>query len=185
MAVLLPERVRGLISSGNGYNIQNIAASDEPMSSGTEYRYWYRYYFQTQRGRTGLVANRGALPRLLWRLWSPTWGFDDDTFDRSAAAFDNPDFVGVVIHSYRHRYAAVPGEPALDPIEERLAAQPGIVVPGVVLPGADGRADAPEAIDHDASHFSGPYAYRLIPGAGKNLPHESPAPYADAVLSVA
>ena len=113
VAALWPERVRGLVSI-TGYNIQNIPASGQPASAVTELRYWYQWYFQTERGRAGLRANRRDLARLLWRLWSPNWRFDDATFDRTAASFDNADFVEVTIQSYRHRYANAPGDPALE-----------------------------------------------------------------------
>src|SRR5262249_56301184 len=125
VAALWPERVRGLVSCG-GYNIQGIAASSRPQSPEVEYRYWYQYYFHGERGRAGLTQNRRELCKLLWRLWSPNWRFDDATFERSAAAFDNPDFVDVVIHSYRHRFMLAPGDPALEPTELRLAALPKI-----------------------------------------------------------
>lgn len=184
VAALWPERAQGLVSSGNGYNIQNIAEAKIPASPEEEYRYWYQYYFHSERGRTGLAEDRRAVCELLWRLWSPTWDFDDATFARSAAAFDNPDFVDVVIHSYCHRFGIVEGDPALDAIESQLAIQPDIVVPSVVLQGGDDGVDAPEDVDNDAPHFKGPYERRLIPGAGHNLPQEAPAGYADAVLSL-
>ena len=121
VAALWPERVASLVSIG-GYNIQNIARSSEPAAPDREYRLWYQWYFHTERGRAGLMANRRPLCRLLWQLWSPNWRFDDATFERTAASFDNPDFVEVVIQSYRHRYDLVPGDPSLQPLEDRLAA---------------------------------------------------------------
>src|SRR5215813_9159051 len=110
VAALWPERVRGLVTA-NGYNLQNIPDSVKPRPPEQEHRAWYQYYFHTERGRAGLAANRGELTKLLWRLWSPNWKFDDATFERTAASFDNPDFVEVVIHSYRHRYGYAPGDP--------------------------------------------------------------------------
>ena len=184
VAALWPDRVRGLVSSGSGYNIQDIADARNPLAPEQEYRFWYQYYFHSERGRAGLAANRRALCRLLWRLWSPSWAFDEATFERSAAAFDNPDFVDVVIHSYRHRFGGISGDPALDAIERRLAAQPDIAVPSIVLQGADDGVDPPEAVDNDAPHFEGPYERRTIPGAGHNLPQEVPMEYADAVLAL-
>ena len=135
VAALWPERVRGLVSI-TGYNIQNIAASGRPGSAAAEYRYWYQWYFQTERGRAGLTQNRRDICRLLWQLWSPNWRFDDATFEATAQSFDNPDFVDVTIQSYRHRYGAAPGDPALEPLEQRLAGQPKIGIPTIVLHGA-------------------------------------------------
>ena len=128
VAALWPERVVALISA-NSYNIQNIAQAMEPASPEEEAAFWYQYYFHSERGRRGLTRNRRDIARLLWRMWSPKWAFDDATFDRTAGAFDNPDFVDVVIHSYRHRYGLTPGDPAYAGIEKALAAQPKIRVP--------------------------------------------------------
>jgi pimeloyl-ACP methyl ester carboxylesterase len=184
VAALWPERVHGLVSCGNGYNIQDIARANIPAPPEDEHRFWYQYYFHSERGRSGLAANRKEFCRLLWRLWSPSWTFDEATFARTAVAFDNPDFVDIVIHSYRHRYGGIAGDPAFDAIEKRLAAQPAIRVPSIVLQGGDDGVDPPSAIDGDASHFSGPYMRRLIPGAGHNLPQEAPAAVADAILAL-
>src|SRR5439155_4103448 len=118
VAVLWPERVRCLVSVG-GYNIQDIAASATPGPPEHEHRLWYQYYFHTDRGRAGLEANRHALGKLLWQLWSPNWQFGSATYDQTAMSFDNPDFVDVVVHSYRHRYGYAPGDPGLEPIEQR------------------------------------------------------------------
>ena len=183
-AALWPTRVRGLVS-GTGYNIQNIAAALAPAEPGQEHRLWYQYYFHSERGRAGLGANRRAFCRLLWQLWSPTWPFDGAAYARSAIAFDNPDFVEVVIHSYRHRFGAIPGDPAYDGIERQLALQPPITVPSITLHGdADGVDPAASSIN-DGRHFTGPYERRVIPGAGHNLPQEAPAAFAEAVLAVA
>ncbi len=180
VAALWPERVRGLVSV-DGYNVQNIPAAGNPLSPEQEHRLWYQYYFHSERGRAGLAANRRALCQLLWRLWSPTWAFDEATYARTAAAFDNPDFVDVVIHSYRHRFGYAPGDPALEDIEQRLATQPRITVPTVVLQGADDGVTPPESPAGHAAHFSGPYQHRLVPGVGHNLPQEAPRPILDAV----
>jgi pimeloyl-ACP methyl ester carboxylesterase len=185
VAALWPERVRGLVSAGAGYNIQNIARSGIPAAPEAEHRFWYQYYFHAERGRAGLTADRRALCRLIWKLWSPTWAFDDATFAQTAEAFDNPDFVEVVIHSYRHRYGLVAGDPALAGIEARLAAQPRIAVPSIVLQGGDDGVDPPEAHDEDAPHFTGRYERRIIPGAGHNLPQEAPAAFAEAIRALA
>ena len=134
-AALWPGRIRGLVSI-TGYNIQNIPRANRPVSAVQEHRYWYQWYFHTERGRAGLRENRRDVCRLLWQLWSPNWQFDDATFAATAASFDNPDFVDVTIQSYRHRYANAPGDPALEPLEQRLMQQPSIAVPTIVLHGA-------------------------------------------------
>jgi pimeloyl-ACP methyl ester carboxylesterase len=183
VAALWPERCAGLVSL-NSYNIQNIARAMEPEPPENEQRLWYQYYFHNERGRAGLAADRRALTRLLWRLWSPTWAFDDATFERSGAAFDHPDFVDVVIHSYRHRYGLVPGDPAYAGIEARLAAQPSITVPAITFDGADdGVRPAADASAH-AHRFAGPRSHRVIPGVGHNMPQEAPRVFADAVLEL-
>ena len=130
VSALLPNRVVALVS-GNSYNIQSIPHAMEPASPAEEAAFWYQYYFHNERGRRGLEKNRRGIARLLWRMWSPNWAFDDATFDRTASAFDNPDFVAVVIHSYRHRYGLAPGagDPRYDEIEMGLAAQPRIAFP--------------------------------------------------------
>lgn len=184
VAALWPERANGLVSCGVGYNIQNIPASGTPVAPEAEHRLWYQYYLHAERGRAGLAADRDAFCRLLWRLWSPTWAFDADTFARSAAAFANPDFVEVVVHSYRHRFGLVPGDPAYAGIEARLAAQPEITVPSIVLEGADDGVSPPPAEDRAACHFTGPYRRGIVPGAGHNLPQEAPDAFADAVLAL-
>ncbi len=183
VAALWPERARGLVSVG-GYNIQDIAASAKPLAPEQEHRLWYQYYLHAERGRAGLAADRRAFCRLLWRLWSPGWAWDDETFERSAAAFDNPDFVDVAVHSYRHRFGLVPGDPALAEVEQRLARQPAIAVPTVVLHGDnDGVAPAAQSESH-ARHFTGPYTRQVVPGAGHNLPQEAPGSFALAVLGL-
>lgn len=180
VAALWPERVRCLVSC-TGYNIQNIAVSGEPVPAAQEHRFWYQYYFHTERGRAGLTKNRRDVCRLLWNLWSPEWRFDEPTFEKSAVSFDNPDFVAVVIQSYRHRYGYAPGDPALLDIEARLAAQPKIAVPTINLHGGhDGVGPAP-ASDRQAAFFSGPYERRLLPGIGHNVPQEAPSATADAL----
>ena len=184
VAALWPERVVGLVSCGAGYNVQDIARAGVPASAAEEHRYWYQYYFHGERGRAGLAADRRGLCRFIWRLWSPSWGFGAATFARSAAAFDNPDFVDVVIHSYRHRFGLVAGDPAYDAIERRLAAQPSIGVGCVVLQGGDDGVDPPTEEDPHAAHFTGDYARRIVPGAGHNLPQEAPRAFAEAVLEV-
>lgn len=172
-AALWPQRVRALVTIG-GYNIQAIAASKKPAGAMAEYRYWYQWYFHTERGRAGLQANRRALCRLLWTLWSPNWKFDEDTFACTAESWDNPDFVDVVIQSYRHRHQAAPGDPALEPIEAQLALRPPITVPTIVLEGEADGVVPPRVDDPDRERFTGFYARRLIPVAGHFLPREAP-----------
>jgi pimeloyl-ACP methyl ester carboxylesterase len=183
VAALWPERVRCLVAS-NGYNIQNIAAAATPQPPETEYRLWYQYYFHTARGRDGLTVNRSELCRLLWRLWSPSWRFDDATYAETAAAFDNPDFVDIVIHSYRHRFDYAPGDPALAEIEHRLAGQPSIGVPAISLWGEDDGVGPPSRTDHHARHFTGGYERRLLPGIGHNIPQEAPDATVAALLEL-
>ena len=174
VAALKPERVRCLVSCA-GYNIFNTAAFAKPASAEQEHRFWYQYYFHTERGRAGLAKNRGDICRLLWKLWSPEWQFDEATFEKSAASLDNPDFVDVVIQSYRHRYGYAAGDPALMGIEAELAKQPKISVPTINLHGGhDGVGPAPEQ-DNQATHFTGPYSRRLLPRIGHNVPQEAPA----------
>jgi pimeloyl-ACP methyl ester carboxylesterase len=183
VAALWPDRVRGLVSA-NGYNVHDVAASAKPASPEQEQRLWYQYYFHTERGRAGLTANRHAFCKFIWRSWSPTWTFDDATYDRTAVSFDNPDFVDVVIHSYRCRYGYAPGDPNLAPIEQRLAAQPRITVPTIVLHGADNALSAPESSAKHARFFTGPFQHRIVPNVGHNLPQEAPAAVAQAVLEL-
>ncbi|HEY4037548.1 MAG TPA: alpha/beta hydrolase, partial [Burkholderiaceae bacterium] len=185
LAALWPERVRGLVSAGgDGYNIQNIATSLEPQAPEYELRYWYQFYFHSERGRAGLARNRHSLCRLLWKLWSPNWHFDDATYDRSAVSFETPDFVDVVIHSYRHRYGLVAGDPALEDIERSLAAQPAISVPTYVLHGEANSVLPATGLELRQRRFSGPYQRRVIARIGHNVPQEAPRQFADAVLSL-
>jgi pimeloyl-ACP methyl ester carboxylesterase len=182
VAALWPERARCLVT-GNGYNIQDIPHANSPAEPEQELRYWYQYYFHTERGRAGLSENRRALIRLLWRLWSPNWAFDDATFERSAPSWDNPDFVDVTIQSYRHRYGNAPGDPALETIERKLVAQPPISVPTIVLQG-DANGVVPEMWSKYRSRFIGPAEQRVLPGVGHNVPAEAPAVVAAAVLDL-
>lgn len=183
VAALWPQRCAGLVSY-NSYNIQDIARSLEPDTPDMECRLWYQYYFHCERGRAGLAGDRRALTRLLWQQWSPTWRFDEATFERSAAAFDNPDFVDVVIHSYRHRYGLVAGDAAYADIERRLAAQPAITVPTITFDGADDGVRPPAAAEAHGHRFAGPRSHRIVPGVGHNLPQEVPQLFADAVLEL-
>ncbi|MEN9629801.1 MAG: hypothetical protein RJA10_3029 [Pseudomonadota bacterium] len=181
VAALWPGRCAGLVSF-NSYNIQDIARAMTPDTPANEHSLWYQYYFHSERGRRGLAQDRRGLCRLLWQLWSPTWHFDDAGFERSAAAFDNPDFVDVVIHSYRHRYGLVPGDPALADIEAALALQPAITVPTLTFDGADDGVRPPAPAAQHAHRFKGPRTHTVVPGVGHNMPQEVPAVFADAVL---
>jgi pimeloyl-ACP methyl ester carboxylesterase len=183
VAALWPERVRALVT-GNGYNIQDIAGSVAPLAPEMEHRLWYQYYFHTARGRAGLTANRRELGRLLWRLWSPSWRFDEATYAQSAASFDNPDFVDVVIHSYRHRFGYAAGDPALEDVERALARQPAIAAPTIALWGADDGVGPPPEADKDGRRFSGRYERRLLPGIGHNIPQEAPDATVAALLEL-
>ncbi|MDB5369174.1 MAG: alpha/beta hydrolase [Roseomonas sp.] len=184
VSALWPERVAGLLT-GDGYNIQDIATAAEPRAPEMEHRDWYQYYLHGARGAAGLAAHRHEFCKLLWRLWSPEWRFDEATFARSAHAFDNPDFVAVVVHSYRHRFGLVEGDPALEEIEHRLAARPSIGVPAISLDGGADGVSRPGGSAADARHFTGPFQHRAIPHVGHNLPQEAPAAFAEAVLELA
>ena len=184
VSALWPERVAGLVSIG-GYNIQQVAAANQPAPPDAEYRYWYHWYFHTERGRAGLAANRRPLCRLLWQLWSPNYRFDDAVYERTAAAFDNPDFVDVVIQSYRVRYAMAPADPAFEETEARLAERPTIAVPTIVLHGeADGVGPPAQSAGH-ARHFTARYERRVIPVAGHFLPREAPQAVVEAIRELA
>ena len=183
VAALWPARCAGLLSV-NSYNIQDIARAMLPDTPENERSLWYQYYFHNERGRNGLAKDRRALCRLLWQGWSPTWRFDEATFERSAAAFDNPDFVEVVIHSYRHRFGLVPGDPALAEIERALARQPAITVPTLTFDGADDGVRPPAAAALHGHRFSGSRSHTVVPGVGHNLPQEVPQLFADAVMAL-
>jgi pimeloyl-ACP methyl ester carboxylesterase len=183
LAALWPARVRALVSCC-GYIIQDIARAGNPVDPEQERRLWYTYYFNTERGRAGLAANRVPLCRLLWTLWSPTWPFDEQVYARTSRSFDNPDFVDVAVHSYRHRYGVVAGDPRYQETEARLAALPKITVPAITLHGAvDGVTPAATSEPHGAQ-FTGRYERRVIDNAGHDVPREAPAAFAQAVLDV-
>src|SRR5258708_5144316 len=183
VAALWPERGRGLVPA-NRYPFQNIAAAVAPPPPEQEHRAWYQYYFHTERGRAGLQANRRELGKLLWRLWSPSWKFDDATYERTAQSFDNPDFVDIVIHSYRHRFGYAPGDPALEPIEQRLAALPAIAVPTIALHGGGDGVSGPADPASQARFFTGAFQHRVIPMIGHDIPQEAPAAVVAAVLEL-
>ena len=182
-AALWPERFRGMVTV-NSYLIQDISRAAVPIRPKYEVALWYEYYFQLERGRAGLAANRRELARLLWKQWSPEWNFDDTIFDRTVMAHDNPDFVDVVIHSYRHRFGAAAGAPRYAELQQRLASLPPISVPSItldgdrdgVLPASDGSASA--------SKFTGRRIHRVVRGAGHNVPQEAPKALAVAVMEL-
>jgi pimeloyl-ACP methyl ester carboxylesterase len=184
VAALWPERVQGLVSI-NGYNIQNIAKNLKPEPADQEWRFWYQWYFNTARGVAGLAANRHDICRLLWKMWSPNWAFDDPTYAATGAAFDNPDYVDIVIHSYRHRYQNAPSDPAYEEIERRLAFSPKIAVPTVALHGAADEVDPPETSAHHTPYFTAFYRREVVPVAGHFFPREAPQKVVDAVLELA
>jgi pimeloyl-ACP methyl ester carboxylesterase len=182
VSALYPERVVGLVSMA-GYNIQNIPKFSEPDIPEIEMLNWYQFYFHSERGRAGLTKYRKELCRLLWRNWSPTWKFNDETFEATAVSFDNPDFVDIVVHSYRHRYGLAKGDPKFEAIEQALQKQPAIKVPSIIL---DAEADGVEPLSRtgkDADRFEGGYERRVIKGVGHDLPQESPAEFAEAILA--
>lgn len=183
VAALWPERVRCLVT-GDGYNLQDIPHSVRPRDPETEHRLWYQYYFHTPRGVEGLTENRRGLCELLWKLWSPTWARSAERYPFSAPAFDNPDFVEVVIHSYRHRFMYAPGDPALEWIEQALAQQPTISVPTISLCGADDGVGPAAEIDDDIGHFTGRYERRVLAGVGHNIPEEAPEATIRALLDL-
>lgn len=180
---LWPERCIGLVCV-NSYLIQDIARAMVPARPEREVPLWYQYYFQLERGRAGLAANRRGITKILWEQWSPNWQFDEACFERTAAAHDNPDYVDVVIHSYRHRFGLAEGDPRYADIQQRLAAMPPITVPAITLdgdgdgvsPATDGRASAPR--------FTGRRVHRVVPRAGHNLPQEAPEAFAAAVMEL-
>jgi pimeloyl-ACP methyl ester carboxylesterase len=184
VAALWPERCTGLVSV-SGYLIGSQQANQAPLPPKAELSWWYQFYFATERGRLGYERNRGEFARLIWQTASPQWTFDDATFARSAAAFDNPDHVAIVIHNYRWRLGLAEGEARYDDYERKLAKAPIIAVPTITMEGdANGAPHADPA--NYAGKFSGRYAHRLIRGGiGHNLPQEAPADFADAVLAVA
>jgi len=183
VSAIFPDRVHGLVSMG-GYNIQNIAKYAEPVTPEIEMLNWYQYYFHSERGRLGLTKYRKELCRLLWSNWSPTWKFSDAAFNATAISFDNPDFVEIVVHSYRHRYGLANGDPKFEGIEQALLKEPLIKVPAIVL---DATADGVEPFlgtGKDAKYFASSYERRIVRDVGHNLPQEAPVEFAKAILAL-
>ena len=183
IAALWPERCKALVSV-SGYLIGSPEANRMPLPPKAELQWWYQYYFATERGRVGYGEYRRDFAELIWRIASPKWDFDDATFDRSAASFENPDHVEIVIHNYRWRLGLAEGDPQYDDLEKRLAEAPVITVPTITLEGDANGAPHPEASSY-AKKFSGKYAHRIIEGGvGHNLPQEAPQAFAQAVVEV-
>ncbi|MFZ0102890.1 MAG: alpha/beta hydrolase [Pseudolabrys sp.] len=183
VAALWPERCKAMVSV-SGYLIGSQEAGKIPLPPSAELQWWYQFYFATERGRAGYDKNRHDFNRLIWQLASPKWNFDDATFDRSAASFENPDHVGIVIHNYRWRLALAEGEPQYADLDKRLAQGPVITVPTITLEGDANGAPHPEPSSY-AKKFSGRYSHRLITGGvGHNLPQEAPQAFAQAVIDV-
>jgi pimeloyl-ACP methyl ester carboxylesterase len=182
-AALWPERCIGLVSV-NSYLIQDIAKAMVPAPPEREVPLWYQYYFQIERGRAGLAANRRGITKILWEQWSPNWPFDEACLDRTAVAHDNPDYVNVVIHSYRHRFGLADGDPRYADVQQRLAALPPITVPAITLDG-DGDGVSPSTDGRSsAQRFTGRRVHRVVPRAGHNLPQEEPEAFAAAVMEL-
>jgi len=183
VAAVWPERCKGLVSV-SGYLIGSQAAGMTPLPPKAELQWWYQYYFATERGRLGYQKNTREFNRLIWQLASPKWKFDDATFERTAAAFDNPDHVDVVIHNYRWRLGLAEGESQYDDLETRLSQGPNITVPAITLEGDSNGAPHPDP-SASPKKFTGKYAHRTIEGGvGHNLPQEAPRPFADAIVEV-
>jgi pimeloyl-ACP methyl ester carboxylesterase len=182
VAALWPDRCKALVAV-SGYIIVNLAANLLPLPPEAEYGWWYQYYFATDRGEQGYRENTRDFNELIWRNASPTWSFDDATYDRSAAAFANPDHVEIVIHNYRWRLSLAPGQPQYDDVERQLAAKPEIGVPTITVssdfdgPAKDGKAYRQQ--------FTGKYSHRILDGIGHNVPQEAPRQFADAIIEVA
>jgi pimeloyl-ACP methyl ester carboxylesterase len=183
IAAIFPERCKALVSV-SGYLIGSQQVGKVPLPPKAELQWWYQYYFATERGRVGYDTYRHDFAKLIWQIASPQWDFDEATFERSAAAFDNPDHVSIVIHNYRWRLGLAEGEPKYDELEQRLAEGPNITVPTITLEGDANGAPHPDASAY-AKKFSGSYAHRIITGGvGHNLPQEAPLAFAQAVIDV-
>jgi pimeloyl-ACP methyl ester carboxylesterase len=181
IAALWPERCTGLVSV-SGYLIVNLETNQKPLPPKAELGWWYQYYFSTERGRLGYSQNRREFNKLIWQIASPKWDFDDGTFDRTAASFDNPDHVDIVIHNYRWRLKLAEGEPQYADVEARLFQRPVITVPTITI-GSDFDGAAADGRGY-AEKFSGAYSHRILDGIGHNVPQEAPGAFTDAILEV-
>ena len=184
-SILNPQRVRAQVAIG-GYSVFDSISPSQPAASAlTEARLWYQWYFNTERGRAGLEANRHSICRYLWETWSPTWEYTDAAYEASAPSFDNPDFVDIVIHSYRHRHGYAPGEERFLAVERRLAERPPIGVPAIVLRGADSGFGPPSPDPSgDQARFTNLVARRIVEGAGHDLAPQRPDAVSDALLEL-
>ncbi len=183
-SILHPERVKGFVAIG-GYSVQNTIDPAAPVPAIRAARMWYQWYFNTEQGRVGLEQNRRDIVRHLWETWAPTWTYTDEAFNRSAPSFDNPDFVDIVIHSYRHRHRNAPGEDRFLEVERELAKGPPITVPSIVLRGGDSGLGAPsEDPSEDEAHFTHLVARRIVSGAGHDLPVQRPDAVSEALLEL-
>ncbi|MFB8274592.1 alpha/beta fold hydrolase [Nocardia colli] len=179
IATLWPQRCKAIVAV-SGYIVTQQAAQQQPLSPEAELGWWYQYYFATERGRLGYTRNRHDFNKLIWQRVSPQWHFDDATYDRSAAAFDNPDHVDIVIHNYRWRLSLAPGEPQYDAYEQQLAAGPAITVPAITI-GSDFDGAAKDGKPYRGK-YSGKYEHRVLDGIGHNVPQEAPHPFAQAII---
>ena len=184
VAALWPERVSGLVSCGTGYNLQISAEALKPIEPEKEHLHWYWFYFNSERGKVALAQDRKTFCRYLWREFSPNWRFDDAMYAQTALSFDNPDFVDVVLHSYRYRIGAVAGDEGLKSVEERLSAQPIITAPTIVLEGADDGVNPPASPEKVRPHFSDLRRLATLKNVGHNLPQEAPDDFAAAILEL-
>jgi pimeloyl-ACP methyl ester carboxylesterase len=183
MAALWPERCKALVSV-SGYLIGSQESGKIPLPPAAELQWWYQYYFSTERGRAGYDKYRHDFSKLIWQLASPKWNFDDATFDRTAASFENPDHVAIVIHNYRWRLGLAEGEPKYDNLETKIAQAPVITVPTITMEGDANGAPHPEPSSY-AKKFSGKYESRIVTGGvGHNLPQEAPQAFAKAIVDV-
>ncbi len=182
-AILAPQRVRALVSIG-GYNVQDTLAAPRPGPAVEERMMWYQWYFNTARGEVGLAQNRRDICRLLWQEWSPTWRFSAAEYDLTAPAFDNPDFVPIVIHSYRHRHGNAPSDPRFEAVERHLATRPPITVPSIVLHGADDGVSPVYRTEAHMARFPAGTLRQVVPGVGHFMPREKPQVVVDALQTL-
>jgi len=183
-SILHPEMVAGFVAMG-GYSVQNTVQKEQPAPAFREARMWYQWYFNTEQGRVGLEENRSDIIRHLWETWAPTWDYTDEAFNLSAPSFDNPDFVDIVLHSYRHRHMNAPGEDRFIEVELNLAEGPPITVPSIVLRGADSGLGAPsQDPSEDERNFTQLVARRIVSGAGHDLPVQRPDAVSAALLEL-
>ena len=183
-SILHPEMVAGFVAMG-GYSVQNTVIKETPAPAFREAKMWYQWYFNTEQGRAGLEENRRDIVRHLWETWAPTWNYTDEAFNRSAPSFDNPDFVDIVVHSYRHRHMNAPGEERFLEVERKLAEGPPITVPAIVLRGADSGLGAPsQDPSEDERNFTNLVARRIVSGAGHDLPVQRPDAVSEALLEL-